>query len=109
VLYRFPMKDDKPVLSMRLPRADAVALRAFASRSGIPLNHVLRKMVTDWLTVNLPVDGNPRHATPRDESGPVIPAKAPRRADTGKSEPAKVLQAIDADRVAARGKPGLTD
>lgn len=89
----------RPIISARLPMEHAVFLRAHASRTRTPLQAVIRALVAEWVEVHKPVHAQPSPAVP---VAPAIPARAAPRQDTGKSEPAAVLVAIDE----ARKEPG---
>lgn len=99
-----------PLVTARLPRDHAAALRAFAARNGTTLNDVLKSLVADWFKVHGAVYGKEiPHAARPVSAAPAIPATARPREETGKAEPAAVLQAIDIAREADSGKPPMRD
>lgn len=100
----------RPLITARLPKEHAAILRAHASRTSTPLQAVIRELVAEWVKVHQAVHGNPLpHSPPAVPAAPAIPSPAPRQQETGRSEPAAVLQAIDADREAAGKGPTFRD
>lgn len=90
------------VVAAELPLDHARALRAYCARKGVPIQSVLKALVADWVILKEGLKDQPSPAAPQQSPVAVIPARAQPRADTGRSEPATVLQQIDTARVAAQ-------
>lgn len=90
------------VVAASLPREQAKALRAYCIRTGTPISRLLGSLVTDWLTLNQPLNYEPTPSAPPVTSHiAALPATQRARGSTGKAEPDSVLQAIDEARAVA--------
>lgn len=86
------------VVAASLPRDQAQALRAYCIRTGTPISRLLGGLVSDWLSLNQPLN---YQAAPSASPIAALPATQRARESTGKAEPDKVLQAIDEARAVA--------
>lgn len=93
------------MVGAQLPRDHAKALRGYASRNGVPIQSVIQALVADWVKLNELLNNQPSPAA-SGQPAPLehVPTRHTRRADTGKSEPAEVLQGIDRNRRAGGGQ-----
>jgi hypothetical protein len=91
------------VVAAKLPKDHALFLRQYSARTDTPINRILGALVADWVKLNQPIN---YQASPAPSASPVavpsIPQTKRPREDTGRSEPAATLQAIDVAREEAK-------
>ncbi len=97
-----------PHINTRVNREIYQKVRTVAAQRGCTVSEVAREIFLEWSrSVNVVLSPAAPPAVP---VAPALPQTAPARPDTGRSEPASLLQRIDADRVASRGTgPVLKD
>lgn len=90
-----------PQITTRVNEEIFQAVNTEARRRGVPRAIVAREIFLEWAQNGLKVLSQP--APSAALVAPVLPATAPGREATGRSEPASVLQAVDGTREAAKG------